>query len=400
MGKGILRIGICIVLVAASAVLCRMEYARAGTYTLQYPQGYGCRCIPNALEFGYFRTQWREWPGEIRPDKTFPGSIGREAIPAPAGQEIIQPPRAAVPSKTHGETIPEGVEQPSDGKPSGLLTEPGKETPLLPQLPTEPGGINILPGLPPDLNMPPAINTKDKEPEESKPSTEFKPESGSKTESKDKGKADETPSAPKQEDKGARIESPAYPAVFNRVDPIRQSSQMVRSSAYIEPGDSPMAARLSRDVSPQYVSPQSHQRPGESNAIGDISQGRSEITASWNEPRPPDAQSAAIGGFCPVELSLHGRWVQGNSRWAAEYKGNVYHFSGNAQRQEFLADPEKYIPANGGNDLVTTIMEKRNVPGHVNYCAAYKGRIYMFSGPGTQNSFRNDPESYIGRAAK
>ena len=94
-----------------------------------------------------------------------------------------------------------------------------------------------------------------------------------------------------------------------------------------------------------------------------------------------------VDGFCPVELSLHGRWVQGDPRWTVVYKGFIYRFSGNAQRQEFLANPEKFIPGNGGFDPVISFAEKRNVPGQINFCAAYKGRIYMFSSAATQEIF-------------
>ena len=113
-----------------------------------------------------------------------------------------------------------------------------------------------------------------------------------------------------------------------------------------------------------------------------------------------DVPAVAVDGFCPVELGLHGRWVQGDPRWTVVYKGYIYRLSGTAQRQEFLANPEKYVPANGGFDPVVSMTQRRNVPGHVNFSAAYNGRIYMFSSAATQEYFHNNPEPYADMTAK
>jgi len=139
---------------------------------------------------------------------------------------------------------------------------------------------------------------------------------------------------------------------------------------------------------------QSYQSPGETNADSAVVRSEAQIDASSNDSRR-DAMPLAVDGFCPVELSLHGRWVQGDPRWTVVYKGFIYRLSGSVQRQEFLANPEKFIPANGGFDPVVSVTQRRNVPGQVNFCAAYKGRIYMFSNAATQDYFRNNPEPYL-----
>ncbi len=150
-----------------------------------------------------------------------------------------------------------------------------------------------------------------------------------------------------------------------------------------------MTARVSRSVASQ-----SYQSPAETNEGSAVVSSEVQIDASSTELRR-DKPPVPINGFCPVELSLHGRWVQGDPRWTVAYKGFIYRLSGNVQRQEFLANPEKYIPANDGFDPVVSVTQRRNVPGQVNFCAAYKGRIYMFSSDATQEYFRNNPEPYI-----
>ncbi|MGD0383352.1 MAG: hypothetical protein ABSA77_07530, partial [Thermoguttaceae bacterium] len=227
MLKRIPRISFVVLFVMGAATLYCADFARASsTYKLQYPQGYGCCCIPNTGEFGYFHTQWREWPGEIRRDKTFPRSIGMEPIPVPEGQEIIPPPKAVEAPKAPGEAQPgpgpqEGTEKPSEVMPGEKPAEPGKETPALPQLPTEPGGINPTPSLPPDLSLPAPLTPKEKE--DKTPATEPKPESEPKTDSAEKGKTDNPAPGPKPEDKdkdkGARIKSLINSFKLSRLDP-------------------------------------------------------------------------------------------------------------------------------------------------------------------------------------
>ena len=123
MVKRISRVGFAVLLGIGAAAIFYADFARAsGVYKLEHGQGWGCCCTPNVGEFGYFRTEWREGPGEIRRDKTFPRSIGMEAIPAPEGQVIVPPPKANVSPKGPGETQPEpgteeGKEKPSEGLP-------------------------------------------------------------------------------------------------------------------------------------------------------------------------------------------------------------------------------------------------------------------------------------------
>jgi YHS domain-containing protein len=436
MVKWISWIGLAVIFCIGTTLLFYPDFARAASiYKLEYPKGYGCSCVPNAQEYGYFRTQWREWPGEVRLDKTFPRSIGLEAVPTPAGQEIIPPPKASAAPKGPGEKQPEAgpgeeTTQPSEGTPGKegteeMPAEPGKETPALPGLglPSEPGGFNPLPSLPPDLNAPAPLIPKEKE--DNSPATESKPESEPKSDSTEKDKTDNsTPSSTKPEDQGTQIKSPLNSPKISRFDPLRQSSRdgsqkgdrivvsqpgvrgetvravqisstnTARGAMYHEPAESPMTARLARDIVPQ-----SYQKSSESDEASSVVRSELQTDASSNELRR-DVPPVAVDGFCPVELSLHGRWVQGDPRWTVVYKGFIYRLSGNAQRQEFMANPEKFIPGNGGFDPVVSFAEKRNVPGQVNYCAAYKGRIYMFSSAATQENFHNNPELFVGGSMK
>ena len=126
-----------------------------------------------------------------------------------------------------------------------------------------------------------------------------------------------------------------------------------------------------------------YQAPAETSGSGRIP---NEIVAqSYQQPQPTPWKSApatavassqrtappvALQGFCPVELSRVGNWVQGDPRWTVIHQGRTYRLSGNEQRKQFLANPDRFTPANGGNDLVISIDQRRTVPGDLNYCAA------------------------------
>ena len=103
----------------------------------------------------------------------------------------------------------------------------------------------------------------------------------------------------------------------------------------------------------------------------------------------------ALNGYCPVELSRSGRWVLGDLRWTVVHQGWIYRLSGAEQRQQFLADPDRFAPVNSGNDVVLSADRNRVVPGQTAHCAIYNGRLYMFSSADTQAEFNRHPERYV-----
>jgi YHS domain-containing protein len=462
MVKRISWFGLSTLLIVGGTTLFYCDFVRAGgTYKLEYPQGYGTCCPANSMEFGYFRTGWREWPGEMRRDKSFPRSIDMEMIPTPAGQKTVPPAKAEEKPKTLNE-VPQGF-GPEGGmeQPQGLL--PGQAAPgekpagpglELPTVPQEPGGFNPLPSLPPDLSAPKSQDgkeTEEKKPDtESKESTEpkkedqSKPESAPQTKTSEKSKTDVASSRSRPKNESTRTKSLVQNSVPMDSAKEKRLHPSPLPTAAAVPGEGTMTGNLpkvERTVRENFLK-------GEETKIDNLLKGESTITAAHPKGetafgsgpelpastpkikqidpiRDPSAiargavyheaagsatiarnsrdvvpqtfvQKVALDGFCPVELSLHGRWAPGDKQWTAAYKGFNYQFSGSMQRQEFLANPEKFIPANGGFDPVVSVAEERNVPGQVNFCATYKGRIYMFSTAATQEYFHKNPELYTG----
>jgi YHS domain-containing protein len=102
----------------------------------------------------------------------------------------------------------------------------------------------------------------------------------------------------------------------------------------------------------------------------------------------------ALEGYCPVESKEKGRWVAGNPDNQMAYQGQVFCFSSDAARKQFEAAPEKYAPAQGGNDVVLAVEEDRSVPGSVNHSALWHGRLYLFTNSATLAAFEGNPARY------
>ena len=102
----------------------------------------------------------------------------------------------------------------------------------------------------------------------------------------------------------------------------------------------------------------------------------------------------ALNGYCPVELAANGRWTPGDLRWTVVHDGLIYRLSGNRQRQEFMANPDRYAPVESGKDCVLLADRRQEVAGSLEFCAIYMGRLYMFSSVESQARFNENPQRY------
>ena len=60
------------------------------------------------------------------------------------------------------------------------------------------------------------------------------------------------------------------------------------------------------------------------------------------------SHGVALEGYCPVAYFAVNEPVRGLAEYAADHAGVTYYFVSEEARQEFLGNPEKYIPAYGG----------------------------------------------------
>ena len=63
------------------------------------------------------------------------------------------------------------------------------------------------------------------------------------------------------------------------------------------------------------------------------------VSGSW---------AAGLDGYDPVSYFAGADPVKGLSTISAEFRGEQFHFSSAANRERFVAEPEKYLPQYGG----------------------------------------------------
>lgn len=99
-------------------------------------------------------------------------------------------------------------------------------------------------------------------------------------------------------------------------------------------------------------------------------------------------------GFCPVVLKDERRLVEARAQFKSEYRGRSYLFSSSAARQAFELNPQKYVPAGGGTDIVRLAGGEAGVEGSLEHAAWYRGRLYLFSSDETRKAFVEAPARF------
>jgi len=304
-------------------------------------------CPPNVRNYGYYQTAWRTWPGEVRRDQTFPQSLGVEPLPTPEGTKPEPLPKGtlAPPPQEGGgflqpglEPYIEGTERPPQ---QGLPFQPETPGPMEPE-----GGTQETPGLPLENLVPP--REEEGQPSES-PLDNLFPGS--------------QPSPEPNEGGETRPPRKSEKAVSTVATSLPRNDQAVEPAGFVEVEVRPH--------DPAYDNP-----PGTAEAAS------------------PGA-SLALEGYCPVELIEREKWVTGKPYWKINHQGRIFQFAGSTQRERFLANPLRYLPAHAGCDPVVAREEGRQVPGLIDFCVVYEGRLYMFSSQDTLARFRETPSRYV-----
>lgn len=117
-------------------------------------------------------------------------------------------------------------------------------------------------------------------------------------------------------------------------------------------------------------------------------------TVAPEAPLPPNIESPALDGMCPVELVEQKKWVAGNTQWGAYHRGRLYLFSGERQQQRFLANPDYYSPVLSGYDPVVATDQHSFVLGHRKHGVFYKNRIYLFANEENLSRFYQAPSRF------
>lgn len=106
------------------------------------------------------------------------------------------------------------------------------------------------------------------------------------------------------------------------------------------------------------------------------------------------ARSPALQGHCPVRLIKMNKPVKGNREFASTYDGRTYLFASAKDMKTFDANPVAFVPALGGNCVVSKTDEGSIVPGKAAFHVVHGARLYLFPSPKEQEMFEAEPEKY------
>jgi YHS domain-containing protein len=109
-----------------------------------------------------------------------------------------------------------------------------------------------------------------------------------------------------------------------------------------------------------------------------------------NRPRP------SLEGYCPVTLVEEERWQKGEPSCSVVHRRCRYHFADETKRQRFMANPNKYVPAGAGYDVIFLAEGRTQVEGKRKHGCFYRGRVYLFSSEEALQKFCAAPDRYTG----
>ena len=116
-------------------------------------------------------------------------------------------------------------------------------------------------------------------------------------------------------------------------------------------------------------------------------------TANATTPTPRDPVPVGMDGFCPVTVQTARKWVKGSPTIQIEHRGRTYRFAGKSEREQFLANPDKFSPVFNGLDPVLLIENREAVEGTRRFGYEYRGAVYLFSSKETMEKFGASKES-------
>lgn len=101
-----------------------------------------------------------------------------------------------------------------------------------------------------------------------------------------------------------------------------------------------------------------------------------------------------LKGFCPVALRDSRELKDARPSFQAEFNGDYYNFSTAEALTKFKAEPEKYAPAAGGQDVVLAANEGTSREGSLDRAVWYRNKLYLFSSKDSHEEFVASPSKF------
>ena len=112
------------------------------------------------------------------------------------------------------------------------------------------------------------------------------------------------------------------------------------------------------------------------------------------------SELTGLKGFCPVALRDSRELKDARPSFQAKFNGDYYNFSTAEALAKFEAEPEKYVPAAAGQDVVLAANEGTNRQGSLDRAVWYRNRLYLFSTKASHEEFVASPSKFAVDDAK
>ena len=102
----------------------------------------------------------------------------------------------------------------------------------------------------------------------------------------------------------------------------------------------------------------------------------------------------ALKGFSVVTLRNSQQWLSGQKNFQLVFDGQIYWFTSAGQRAIFAAAPSRYVPALGGDCVVTYQETGQRKPGSIEYGLVHDQRLFFFASLEMRELFRSAPARF------
>ncbi len=112
-----------------------------------------------------------------------------------------------------------------------------------------------------------------------------------------------------------------------------------------------------------------------------------------NKPAP-ERPMEPLGAKCPVTLLDDKLEMLTNKSITATYAGQRYYFASDEARSRFSQNPERYIPARGGECVVSFVQDRNEKAGSAEFPVIYDDRIFLCATEKDRGSFMQNPAQF------
>ncbi len=129
----------------------------------------------------------------------------------------------------------------------------------------------------------------------------------------------------------------------------------------------------------------------------ELATSKSTFKPSVNSTSDPQRPPFALDGCCPVTVVDNSQWKLGRLEYSEQREKQRFLFAGASEQQRFRQNPDRYIPAFFGNDIVLASDSHTTTAGKREHGVILKDRIYLFATEDSLQRFARNPARYIAR---